>query len=408
MNVKVTLLSILICLWSHASAQELAGDIESPSFDCAKARGRIEKQICADAQLSALDKQAADLFAIALSHTSDQAGLRREQRRWARERNACREPACLTERLESRIRSLTTFTGRFPEAWVSPICSRLAIAETRNELLAQTRGSEDINNDGIAERVTGCAGGTANIPCVSYVDAQQRPVLIRPHGLSWSSAPLLGRAPFRFEDHTFIYYSRDAALTEPVHMAYVTPTNRELRLCEFETNAGSAVAAGGHDVCAAIESNTGIEPIEWTPATDTPLELTRERTQPVSVATVDVDNDRLDEVIVELKYDAGGTPGCTFNYFELLTNDRRSVLRGSKSLPLRELQGISADGYRGQDCGRIENRWFKFDEKIYYETNVTNAGGAPHEVRVLDGTAPATLCTFEREVTTSVRLVIPQ
>jgi uncharacterized protein len=400
LNVKATLLGMLVCLWSLAPAQQAVRNTDGPSFDCERARGRIEKQICADAQLSVLDKQVADLFTLAMTHAPNPTALRREHRRWQRERDTCRDAACLTEQHRARLRLLRTYTGRLPESTLRAVCTRIASADTREETLAQTRGSEDINNDGIAETMTGCAGGTANVPCVSYVDDQQRPVLIRPHGLDWTSTPVLGRSTFRFEDHTYIYYSRDAALNEPAYLAFVTPTNRELRLCEFETHAGSAVIEGGDDVCLAIEDGGEIETIEWTPAADRPLPLTRENAQLIGIARVDVDNDRLDEVVAKLQVNANG---CTFDYFELLTDDAGALLTSSKARPLRELQALSGNGQLGRQCGRLENRWFKFDDKIYYETNATNEDGAPHEVRVLDGTAVGTLCTFERRVATSVK-----
>ena len=72
---------------------------------------------------------------------------------------------------------------------------------------------------------------------------------------------------------------------------------------------------------------------------------------------------------------------------------------------MRDLQGLRSEAYQGRDCGKIENRLFKFGNEVFYETNVTNSPGPPHEVRVLDGTAVATLCTFERQVTVRIKTI---
>lgn len=366
MNVKFTWPILAFASTAVAAAQQAA-----PSFDCAKARGRIEKMICADTQLSTLDRHAADLFAIAAAQAPADDDVKRAQRSWLRERDACRDLACLKSQYENRIDTLAAYTGRLPETTVRALCTRLATPEGRAELLNRRSGSESIDN------------GTT----------------------------------FRFEDRTYVYYSHagshagshdtgsgDAALAEPAHVSHVTPTNREVRLCEFETIVSSALVEGGSDVCTAVESGERIEPIELTPLAER-RSAGRADTYMRRSGSVDIDNDGLDDHVVELSYENGVGRGCTFNYFELLAEDGRSLLTNSKRLPVRELQGLGAEGYRERNCGIIENRLFKFDEKIYYETNVTNNELVPHELRVLDGTAVGVLCTFEREATTRVRRV---
>jgi uncharacterized protein len=386
-----------------AAAQQLV-PASKPSFDCTRARSKAEKTICADAQLAALDQRTSELFGLALSHSPDPGDIKKEQRRWLRERDDCEDAACMAKSYEGRIEVLETYTGRLPERLARTLCARLETPETRAETLERRAGIEDINNDGAPETAAACAGGTANVPCVSYVDARGKPVLIQPQGFEWTTYSPLGRAAFRYENRTFVYYSRDAALAEPSHLAYVTPTNREFRVCEFETSVGSAVLEGGDDVCAAVETREGIEPVELVSAADRQATaFGRPDTFVRSTGAADIDNDGLDDEVIELSYESGGGQGCTFNYFELLGEDRRSLIANSKSNPVRELQGLTGEGYRGRNCGNVENRLFKFDGKTYYETNVTNNRLVPHEVRVLDGTAPATLCTFERQVTTKVK-----
>lgn len=409
MNLKLTLTGgalVLLALATLVAAPPPGVRAQSarPSFDCSKARSRIDKLVCANAELAALDRRVAELFELAMSQAPDAGDIKRAQRRWLRDRNDCQDAACMRSQYEQRIRALETYTGRLPAALVQTMCERLETPETRAEILAHKDGIEDINNDGVPETPVTCNGGTANIPCAAYADAGGKPLQIRPQGFEWHTYSPLGRTTFRYDDRTFVYYSRDAALEEPSYVSYVTPTNRELPICEFETSVGSAVVEGGADVCAAVESGENIEEIELASIADRDATaFARADTFARRIGAVDIDNDGLNDNVLELSYESGGGRGCTFNYFELLTDDRRSLLTTSKRNPVRELQGVPAEGYRGRNCGRIDNRLFRFEDKIYYEANVSNNALAPHEVRVLDGTAVATLCTFERQTMTRVK-----
>lgn len=410
LKVKFALLISALGVCPALTAAQQSANVRSPTvgagLDCAKARSKIEKILCANPQLAALDHQTGELLALAMSQSADAGELKKAQRRWLTERDDCEDLACIENRYALRLDALATLTGQFPGAFARSLCARLETPETRAEALERTSGIDDINNDGKPEVSTTCTGGAASAPCVAYVDARNKPVLIQPQGFQWTLHGALGRAPFRYENRTFVYYSRDAQLAEPSHLSYITPTNREVRICEFETLVGSAVVEGGHDVCAAVESGEGVEEVELTDITEQqPAAFGRPDTAPKRLGKVDIDNDGLEEPLIELSYASGGGQDCTFNYFELLAEDGRSLLGSSNSAPVRELQDLRDDRHRERNCGRIENRLFEFQEKIYYETNVSTDGPAAHEVRVLEGTAVETLCTLERQVTTKVKTV---
>lgn len=362
---------------------------EGPSFDCKRARAGVDKTICADPQLAALDRQLAGLLALAFEQNADPAELKRAQRRWVRERNTCAEPSCIKESYERRIDELMTFTGKFPVSFVRTLCELMESPEKRTETLAEKAGAEDLNNDGVAD--VRCCGDRSSI---SWTPIEQTPQ-------SDSSLPL-GRTAFRYRNRTFIYESSDSALELPLRISYVTPTNREVLLCELETVIGSAVVEGGHDVCAAVEDNAGFESIELQQL-DSPSSSAfgRSNTRVTGSGTVDVDNDGLEEPIVELRYDSGGS--CTINYFAMLAEDGASIVENSKSVPLRELQRPALNLIGRTDCGRIENRFLRFAGKTYYETNVTNEPSVPHGIRVLEGTADANVCTLERQIRTRIK-----
>jgi len=60
----------------------------TPSFDCAKAKTSIEKVVCGDEPLAALDVELARLYRLASTGKRADA-LRSSQAKWRDERNAC-------------------------------------------------------------------------------------------------------------------------------------------------------------------------------------------------------------------------------------------------------------------------------------------------------------------------------
>lgn len=63
----------------------------APSFDCDQAGNEIERLICSDPKLSALDLRMAELFSDAMkaAKTPSRAELLAEQRGWLKNRNSC-------------------------------------------------------------------------------------------------------------------------------------------------------------------------------------------------------------------------------------------------------------------------------------------------------------------------------
>src|SRR5688572_27435881 len=81
---------------------------EAQSFDCRKAATAVEKMICADAGLSALDEQMANAFAMARDYFDLNAISQAE---WLKTvRNRCASTACLKDAYEARISHLYSVT----------------------------------------------------------------------------------------------------------------------------------------------------------------------------------------------------------------------------------------------------------------------------------------------------------
>lgn len=86
---------------------------KGPSFDCAKARaGSIERMICDDPGLSALDARLAEVYAAATSKATNEhpPALKTEQIGWIRGRDECWKSndrrACVTGEYRRRIADL--------------------------------------------------------------------------------------------------------------------------------------------------------------------------------------------------------------------------------------------------------------------------------------------------------------
>ena len=84
-----------------------------PSFDCSKAdSGSIEALVCQNAELSALDRQLANVYAAASNKAGNEQPpvLKAEQRGWIKGRNDCWKatdiPACVKHSYQLRIAEL--------------------------------------------------------------------------------------------------------------------------------------------------------------------------------------------------------------------------------------------------------------------------------------------------------------
>lgn len=87
--------------------------LHAASFDCKKASTLVEKAICADPKLSALDDHLSQSYAETIDSVSDAASLKVAQKAWLQERNKCQTPACVSKAYQARIALLDTFSETF-------------------------------------------------------------------------------------------------------------------------------------------------------------------------------------------------------------------------------------------------------------------------------------------------------
>lgn len=76
------------------------------SFDCSKASTKVEKMICADAELSKLDEKLARVYKSALAYVIDPATLKIEQGQWLKVRDQASDKKSLLQRYQDRISSV--------------------------------------------------------------------------------------------------------------------------------------------------------------------------------------------------------------------------------------------------------------------------------------------------------------
>lgn len=74
-----------------AASLPAAALAQGPTFNCAKAQGEVEKLICADASLAALDRQLDGVYKAATAKAQGNLAtrLREDQRGWVKGRNDC-------------------------------------------------------------------------------------------------------------------------------------------------------------------------------------------------------------------------------------------------------------------------------------------------------------------------------
>lgn len=86
------------------------GAAAGPSFDCARASTAVERMICGDAELRALDLGVARFYASGMRNSRPARAVR-EQREWLAMRDQCDAQACLRQAMMERLSRLSEVVG---------------------------------------------------------------------------------------------------------------------------------------------------------------------------------------------------------------------------------------------------------------------------------------------------------
>jgi uncharacterized protein YecT (DUF1311 family) len=81
---------------------------QAASFDCARAATKVEKLICADAEISKLDEELNTAYKTALKDGKAAAdSIKQEQKQWMKGRNGCADAICVKSAYEVRLRAIS-------------------------------------------------------------------------------------------------------------------------------------------------------------------------------------------------------------------------------------------------------------------------------------------------------------
>ncbi len=94
------------------------GRAEAAGFDCRKAASRIERSICADPVLNALDSQLEGAYRGALDRSNQPSRVKDMQQAWLKARDACADAKCMAAAYSRQIGLLSRISDD------PPICRR--------------------------------------------------------------------------------------------------------------------------------------------------------------------------------------------------------------------------------------------------------------------------------------------
>lgn len=97
----------LVAVWGAFLMAALPA-AQAASFDCAKAKSRTELLICRTDSLSALDEELNRRYKQLAAQT-DASALKTDQLGWMRERDQCKDAACLADAYNARLKFLSTW-----------------------------------------------------------------------------------------------------------------------------------------------------------------------------------------------------------------------------------------------------------------------------------------------------------
>lgn len=115
----------------------LASASQSASFDCGKASSRVERLVCTNKDISALDDSLSELYSAEVER-DEIVGLRASQKKWLANRNACADVFCVTSHYERRIAELSCDpkSQMAGSAIGSNQCSTFSLRDLDRELVA--------------------------------------------------------------------------------------------------------------------------------------------------------------------------------------------------------------------------------------------------------------------------------
>ena len=349
--------------------------VNGASFDCAAASTDVEKMVCADAELSALDSRLGEAYGRIvtrqriLSTNLDVAAVRREQRAWLRDvRDQCGSVACLKAVYLLRLNELTEAVASIDDKTVASICNEVRAAvndgslrqrfrqfgrpgDAENEAWAAVRPDSLFRLDGVL-RVDYDGDGKDEVLGEFYSGGSCGACFI-----SDMAAPLSGepdwedyRASRGFCDRFLFvrgepvivsagqYYGRTGMFSG---ISWLAPGGAKRPLCTLTPAAEftvSTVKADNAALCAAAASGR-VDFIPWSVPLKISGEELRKASQPgvdggfgsqeeyvLMTAELDIDEDGVKEIFAPYHYDSGAGCGAGFDWLLQIDPETRTIV----------------------------------------------------------------------------------
>lgn len=394
-NVSV-LIAVMLVLVSIVSVHAAM-----PGFDCSKATTEVEKLICSDDRLADLDKQMADVFRALLSGLgeNEKKAVKKEQNLWLKSRQKMLDASpsredklkTLSELYETKITELNLkaeLSVKSKSATAMPsakdiceLCRLFSDSTQRLSLLSNTKGSEDINNDGKPEIMV-MQEKTPGGPIIEshYYDYERHEIEIeRSEDAEGGLIEMSVSDPFRFNNRTYFLKETDPYYGGSACIIYFNPKNEEVIACSFKVGIVEnpvPVSSKFKDICLYLKTN----------------KISDASKNKANELIVDIDNDGKKEKIVRQEYDNAyshyGPIG--FSYYKYVpANNDNSKLKLNDFID--QMQEIGTDDLPHGVSGSTS--FFDFKGKTYCELNDKEK----HVVRIFENGKIHEVCTFERK-----------
>lgn len=382
---------------------------DSASFDCTHASTTVERLICKDSELSSLDEQISVIYGRALAIDPKPERLRSGQRKWLQgDRNKCIDSRCLKEVYEARLAILEAIAGPFdstpPTKHIASLCKKLSDPQIRSEILKSINGIEDINNDGKRERSEWCSGGTMHVPCTRYFSAEGNEIYIETVGYEWKDYWTYGQRIFRSIGSTWSIHSYDDSMQKPAYVSYVTPSNKEFIVCEFNNDVLPIVSfaeEGYGSICDEVLANKGdnLSPVSFEKPAKEPNPLPENSWEQIeSSGLFDINNDGKKEWLAEVRITSGAGRGCDANRFVFVGKDGNLLLESFEQRQLDLMQGEFSIS-----CGNVRNRLLQIRGKTYLESNLGNNELFQHALLLWSDKGIKKVCIYKTDIRTTVK-----
>jgi uncharacterized protein len=111
-------------------------EVSAASFDCTKAKTNVEKMICSDASLSALDDTLSEAYEDEnATRGEEDTPLKAQQKAWLAARNKCSDKACVRKSYEARIKELACAKSNMGSARGFGNCNYLMLREAETSVV---------------------------------------------------------------------------------------------------------------------------------------------------------------------------------------------------------------------------------------------------------------------------------